>query len=404
MPRALHLHGEIPAPASRPAVALFAKGFRPFFLLASAFATLIVPLWLLIVRGHVTPRPYLDPMSWHAHEMVFGYVTAVIAGFLLTAVGNWTQRDTAVGAPLGALAGLWVAGRVAMLLAGSLPRSLSAIVDLLFLPALLIALGHPLLATRSRRNYGLLALVAALFAANLVMHLEALGVLAYGAARRASLAAVDLVLVVISVIAGRVFPMFTRNATQVASIRSIRALDLLAVGGMVLLTLMDALAFGSQPAAVLSGVVAVLAAARAVHWGARHSLRQPLLWILHAGYAWMIVGLVLRAVAGFEPSLFASLATHALTVGVIGSLTLGMMARVSLGHTGRVLAVARPIAWAFAAINLAAVLRALVPIVAPASYLAALIASGTLWTLGFLAFLIVYAPILTKPRVDGKPG
>lgn len=404
MPRALHLQGDVPAPASRPAFALFAKGFRPFFLLAGAFAAAIVPLWLLIVRGHVLPTPYLDPISWHAHEMVFGYVTAVIAGFLLTAVGNWTQRETAVGGPLMALAGLWVLGRLAMLLAGSLPHGVPAIADLVFLPALVVTLGRPLLAARSRRNFGLLAVVGALFVANLVMHLTALGFLAFGAARRASLVGVDLVLVVIFVIAGRVFPMFTRNATQVASIRSIRVLDLLAVFGMALLTLVDALALGSPPAAVLSGVVAILAAARAVHWGARHSLGHPLLWILHAGYAWVIVGLVLRAIAGFEPSLFASLATHALTVGVIGSLTLGMMARVSLGHTGRALAVARPIPWAFAAINLAAVLRALVPIVAPASYLAALVASGTLWTIGFLAFLIVFAPILTKARVDGKPG
>jgi uncharacterized protein involved in response to NO len=404
MARSLLLHGDVGEPAAPPAVALLGKGFRPFFLLAAAFAIAIVPIWLFVVRGVVAPGPYVEPASWHAHEMVFGFLVAVIAGFLLTAVGNWTGRETAVGAPLGGLALLWIAGRVAMAFAAELPRGLPALVDLAFLPALAIALARPLLATKNRRNFVMIAILAALFVANLFVHAEGLGLAAAGSARRAALAGVDLVLLVALIIAGRVFPMFTRNATRVASIRSVRSLDVLTIAGMAALTALDVALPDSRTAAIFAGAVGVVAALRSMHWGARHSFGQPLLWILHTGYAWLALGLVLRAVAAFAGAVPASLATHALTVGAFGALTLGMMARVSLGHTGRTLAPPRPMTVAFAAINLAAFARAVVPIFAPAWYFEALVAAGTLWVVAFGLFLICYAPMLARPRVDGKAG
>jgi uncharacterized protein involved in response to NO len=391
-------------PATRPAFALAGKGFRPFFLLAAAFAVAIVPLWLLVLSGILPPPAYLDGVSWHAHEMVFGFVVAVVAGFLLTAVGNWTQRETSVGKPLLALAGLWLAGRVVMGLSAWLPPALVALVDLAFLPALLVVLAGPLVAAKNRRNFVVLAIVAGFLIANVCMHLEPLGALPAGSARQASLVSVDLVLLLITIIAGRVFPMFTRNATGVTSIRSVPWLDALAIAAVGGLTLLDVVAAASPLRGALSGVAGVLACARAAHWGLQYSLKQPLVWILHAGNAWLALGLMLRALAELGGVGVASLATHALTVGAIGSLTLGMMARVALGHTGRMLVASPAITFAFFAINLAALVRVFLPLWAPHWYFAVLAATASLWVAAFGTFFVVYAPVLTSPRVDGKPG
>lgn len=404
MPRSLLLPGGASQAASQGPPAVAAKGFRPFFLLAAAFAVAIVPLWLLVLGGTVGPARYLEPALWHAHEMLFGFVVAVLAGFLLTAVGNWTNRETLVGTPLLALAGLWLAGRLVMAFPGALPRGVPALVDLAFLPVLAVVLARPLLSTGNRRNFVMVGIVSALFAANAAVHAEALGLLPYGAARRASSLAVDLVVLVILLISARIFPTFTRNATRVESIRSLPWLDKATAAAMVVLLGFEAFAVSARASAALAGVVGLLAAARAVHWGARHTLRQPLLWILHAGYAWLVFGLLFRALAGLGWPSFASLATHALTVGGIGCLTLGMMARVSLGHTGRMLTASPLLAWAFAAVVLAAVARTLIPLLSPARYFESLLAAGALWTTAFAIFLAVYAPILLRPRIDGRPG
>lgn len=407
LPRSL-LHpgtsSNLSSSSSLSSLSIAAKGFRPFFLLAAVFAVAIVPLWLLVLHGTLSPTSYLDATSWHAHEMIFGFVVAVMAGFLLTAVGNWTKRETVVGAPLLALAALWVLGRLAMGFSAVLPRGVVAVADLAFLPALLFVLARPLIAAKNRRNFVMLAVVGALFMANLAVHLEALNVLVSGSARRATRVSVDLVLLIISIIAGRVFPMFTRNATGIASIRSIPAVDALAIAAMAALTLLDAVSPYHPAAGLLSGCAGVLAATRMWHWGGRHSLKQPLLWILHAGYGWLALGLILRGITDSTSSSFSSLATHTLTIGAIGSLTLGMMARVALGHTGRMLATPPAVAVAFVAITLAAVARGALPLVAPHWYFASLVTAGALWVLAFGTFLVVYAPILWSPRVDGTPG
>jgi uncharacterized protein involved in response to NO len=403
MQRSLLLQGEVSKQAPRPRWALSAKGFRPFFLLAAVFASAIVPLWIFVVAGVLQPGLYLDATSWHAHEMVLGYAVGVIAGFLLTAVGNWTKRETLVGVPLLALSALWALGRAAMAFAGALPRGVPAIVDLAFLPVLVVVLARPLVAARNWRNFVMLGVLGALFAANVVVHLEALGVMATGAARHACLVAVDVVILVILVIAGRVFPMFTRNATSVTSIRSIPSLDVLTVAGMAALTLLDVLVPERAVTAATAGAVGALSIVRAAHWGSRHTARHPLLWILHAGYAWLALGLLLRALGRLVP-IPGSVATHALTVGAIGSLTLGMMARVALGHTGRALVASKPVVWAFGAITMAAFARVVVPMFAPGWYFGTLVATAALWTLAFLLYMVAYFPILLMPRVDGKPG
>jgi uncharacterized protein involved in response to NO len=403
MRRPLPVHGAIPEPTTRPRFAVAAKGFRPFFLLAPVFALMIVPVWLLVVAGVLAPASYVDAASWHAHEMIFGYTVAVIAGFLLTAVGNWTQRETILGAPLLALAAVWLLGRVAMSVAAVLPRGLAALLDLAFLPALAGVLARPLVATGNRRNFVMLGVVAALFAANLVVHLQALGVMPLGSARRACLSAVDVVVFLMLLIAGRVLPMFTRNATGVDTASSVW-LERLTASAALATALVDVAWPETSFAAAAAGVLAIVAIARAARWGSIHTARIPLLWILHVGYAWIAVGLILRALPAVGVALENSLATHALTVGAMGALTLGMMARVALGHTGRPLSISPAMTWSFAAISLAALARVSVPLVSPEWRFGTLLVAGSLWTLAFLIYLIVYAPILTAPRVDGKAG
>jgi uncharacterized protein involved in response to NO len=393
-------------PANREGIArswpFAAKGFRPFFLLAGLFATLVVPLWLLVIDGTVHISTYLDPVNWHAHEMVFGFSVAVIAGFLLTAVGNWTKRETATGLPLLGLAALWIAGRILITVAHPVPSWVTAVVDLAFLPALAIVIARPLIATRNYKNLVMVVILAALFAANLMVHLDALGVLP-GWRRRGDLLGVDMLVLVILVIAGRVVPMFTRNTTGVEAIASSPRLDRLVLVAMAIYVVLD-LAAPSGLTAAWGLVVAVLAIARSWHWGTRYTWRSPLLWVLHAGYLWIPIGLALRAVAEVTPIVSPQIATHALTIGAIGSLTLGMMARVALGHTGRLMVAARPIAVAFALALLAALVRAAGAALGVQSYRSTLIAAGLVWTAAFALYLVVYAPILVAARSDGKPG
>jgi uncharacterized protein involved in response to NO len=389
---------------------LSASGFRPFFLGAALLAVLGVPMWLLVLSDSASVGAgYLQPMGWHAHEMVFGYACAVVAGFLLTAVKNWTGRDTATGGALYGLALLWLLGRVVLVSGSSLPKLLVALVDLAFLPAVALAIGLPIVASGSKRNYVMLVVLGALFAANLAVHLDALGLLP-GWQLRASHAGVDVVVLLSAIIAGRVIPMFTRNATGSKRIVSVKALDVAALAAIVVYAILDVAAPFSSAAGVAAAAAAVLVVARAARWGGLPALRHPLLWILHFGHAWIAVGLALRAASFVTVSIPSTAGTHALTVGAIGSLTLGMMARVSLGHTGRPLAVRPVTVVAFVLVTLAACLRVFGPLIGPligargVSYLAWLLVSGVAWALAFALFVVGYARILVSPRVDGRPG
>jgi uncharacterized protein involved in response to NO len=383
----LPLHGVLSEPASRPRFALAGKGFRPFFFGASVFAALIVPLWLLVLGGVVAPGRYLEPVAWHAHEMIFGYATAVIAGFLLTAVASWTQRETLTGGPLLALAGLWAVGRLAMLFAGALPGGLVAAIDLAFLPVLGVVLARPLIAAENRRNFVMLAILAVLTAANTAVHLEALRILGAGAARHAMRVGLDVIVLLMLVIAGRIVPMFTRNATKIMTITAIPWLDRLTALCAALLIAGDIALPDSRPTNGTAGLLAIVATARAAKWGTRHTLGHPLLWILHAGYLWIPIGLAMRAFS--MPH-----AMHALTVGAIGGLTIGMMARVALGHTGRNLDPSKIIVAAFLVITAAAAARVY----------GAFFVAGGLWTLAFLLYLATFTPYLFTARPDGKAG
>lgn len=399
--RALPLFGPS-EPAARPAgVPVLAKGFRPFFPLAAAFAGFAVPLWLLVLSGTSSAPVTFDPIAWHAHEMIFGFTAAVLAGFLLTAVGNWTGRETATGGALAGLVALWALGRVAVSAGTALPRPIIAAIDLAFLPALAVIILRPLAATGNRRNFVMVGVLMALFASNLVMHLARDAAVV----RRASLVAVDIVVLVIALMAGRVVPMFTRNATRLDRVMSSPRLDVAALATVAVVTVLDA-TIGDAPAvlAVAPGLAAVLLAVRARRWGTLYTGRAPLLWILHLGYMFLPLGFALRAAGRLWSAIPSSSATHALTAGGIGLMTLGMMARVPLGHTGRPLSVGWPMSLAFVLASLAAILRTVAPFLDPSRWLYSMRAAGALFSLAFAIYAVVFTPICLAPRVDGKPG
>ncbi|HEY8431252.1 MAG TPA: NnrS family protein [Sandaracinaceae bacterium] len=390
---------------ARPAArsALLAKGFRPFFLLAALWAAAAVPLWLVVQAGRADVGAYFVPAYWHAHEMVFGYAAAVVAGFLLTAASNWTGRETATGALLLALAVLWIAGRAALLASSALPEGLVAAVNLAFLPALALVLGRVIVGARNRRNYGIVAVLALLWLAQLASHAGALrGDLLLQ--RGGTLVGVDLVLVLVAVIGGRIVPAFTRNATKAEGIRSFPWLDRAAVASVLACGVADATLLSGAPLAAVFGVAAALNLARARAWGARHALREPLLWVLHLGWLVFPLGLALRAAAALTPAVGAAAALHVLTVGTIGVLTLGMMARVALGHTGRPLSAPPAVSAAFVLLALATIVRAAGPMVGGRLSTPALHAAGALWALAFVLYLVRLGPALVTPRPDGRPG
>ncbi len=394
---------DMPHPAGRtePRTALLALGFRPFFLLAGLAALVLVALWLVQWSGWLAPSPYYGLIGWHAHEMLFGYTAAVIAGFLLTAVRNWTGQPTPTGMPLGLLALLWLLARVLPFV--SAPPPLIAAVDLAFLPLVALGLAGPLFRGTNKVNRVMLVLLALMSLANLMVHAEALGAGA-GWARHGQDLMLDLVLVLILMVGGRVMPFFTEMAVQGAVPVRHRAIEIATFAGAVALLVADLLLGRGHPVA---GVVALLLglvqAMRVAGWHDARLWRLPMLWVLYTGYGWIVLSLLLRALAAFD--LFpASPALHAFTAGGIGVLTLGMMARVALGHTGRAIEPAAATALAFVLVNLATALRVFGPWALPQVATWWIDAAGALWMSAFALFLAVYLPILWRPRLDGRPG
>lgn len=379
------------------------KGFRPFFFLAALFALSFLPLWLFTYTGRLQMGGQWTPSSWHGHEMVFGFAIAVVAGFLLTAVSNWTARVTAIGWPLAALCALWLAGRVVMILSNQLDPIVVAAIDLLFVPALGFTIGRPIFLAKSKRNMKFIAIFVVLFATNLSMHLNAMGLLQVSE-RSALLPALDLIILITLIISGRVVPMFTRNATGAMDIRSHPRLEKLTFTFVIASIILQTFPIQKSAAAIVALLAGVFILSRQVHWGFQHTLKIPILWVLHVAHAWLGVGFLLRGLVHWAPGLSESAATHALTVGGLGMMIIGMMVRVSLGHTARTIEASRLMTAAFAMVGLAAVGRTFLPWIWPALYIDWVIFSGSLFALAFLGYVIQFAPVLFSPRADGRPG
>jgi uncharacterized protein involved in response to NO len=386
--------------------ALFDYGFRPFFLLAGLYALAIVPVWLYFYAHHGAPFGALPAMYWHSHEMLYGFVVAAVAGFLLTAAPSWTGARGFAGTPLIIVVGLWTAGRVAMGTVGDAPFWVTAVAELALLPAVAALLIPPLFRSQNH-NRPLLAVLGLLWlidAAFLVSLRNGDIVLA---ARTMTLA-VDFVLVLVTVIGGRIVPAFTANALrrrgETPDIVSRRWLEIAVIASMVAIALADVFAPNGKLTGLIAALAAVAHAIRLSGWRSFRTGGEPILWVLHVAYAWLPLGLALKAcwlLGGVE---WAMKWQHALTMGVLATMILAVMTRASLGHTGRPLVVSRVIAVAYVLLTLGVFVRVFGGVLWPERYALAMSIAGLAWVLSFLLYLIVYTPILIGPRADGKPG
>ncbi len=379
---------------------LWGRGFRPFFLLAALSVVGLMGLWGAFWDNLSAPTVFwADPVSWHAHEMLFGYTVAVISGFLLTAVANWTGWSPVRHGHLAGLCAVWLAGRVVML-CPSLPIGVVVAVNALYLPLLTISLLVPLYKSWNARNFVFLFLLFGLWLCELgFFYTQEIWPLHV---------ALMLVCLMISVVGGRIIPAFTvaalrqrgfdvRNVDQPMQDR-LAALSLLALGAA--LADRGLTGQGDGLLAIAGFIAALCHGVRLRHYHVRRGLFDPLVWILQLGYLWLVVGLLLVGLSGFQV-VPLSVALHALTAGCLGSLTLGMMARVALAHTGRSFAFPKLTVASFWVLQLAALLRVIGPWADPAHSLAYILGASCLWILAFGLYLVVFTPILRGPRPDG---
>jgi len=389
---------EEPPRAPPTGFALFALGFRPFYLLASLFAALSVPLWALQFSG-LLGHAYLAGPVWHAHEMLFGFTLAVIVGFLFTAGRNWTNLPTPSGWRLAALAALWLAARVLVLTPWALAAALA---NVAFPLAAAVALAIPFVRAGSRRNYFFVGLLGLMALAAGAVHLAQLGRVAVPGGLGIPVA-LDVVLFILAVMGGRVIPMFTNNGVPGAGAARRPWVEKAALGGVLALLAADAAGLHGGPLAALALLAGLAQAARWALWRPWRTLGAPLVWVLHLAYLWVPLHLGLRAAAELG-WVMPSLATHALTVGAIGGLVIGMMTRTARGHTGRPLRADGYEVACYLLVAAAAAVRVLLPLALPAQFMHATLVSAVLWSAGFGLYAVRYWPVLSRPRIDGRPG
>jgi uncharacterized protein involved in response to NO len=388
---------EPPQPAPK-GFALFALGFRPFYLLASVFAALSVPLWALQFSG-ILGRPYLSGPVWHAHEMLFGFTLAVIVGFLFTAGRNWTNLPTPTGWTLGGLAALWIAARALVLTPYA---TAAALVNVAFPLTAAIALAIPFVRAKNKRNYFFVGLLGLLAAAAGFIHLAQFGVVTAPAWLGIQVA-LDVVLFIVSVMGGRVIPMFTNNGVPGASATRQPYVEKAALASVLVLLAADILDLRGWPTLAIAAAACVAHVWRWALWQPWTTLRVPIVWVLHLAYLWVPIHLLLRAL-GEAGVVAPSLATHALAVGAVGGLIIGMMTRTARGHTGRPLRADRYEVACYVFVALAALVRVGVPLVAPSQTVIAVLGSAALWSAGFGLYAVRYWSVLSRPRIDGRPG
>ena len=386
----------------------FSYGFRPFFLLAAIHAVAVMGLFLSWIGIHFAGGLVVElsigmaPHIWHAHEMLFGFTMAVIAGFFLTAVPNWTGAHAVQGPMLALLTAAWLAGRLAMGGSAYLPPLTVAVVDLALIPLLLPLVVAAMARNWSKRNFVFLPILGLLFTANLLTHLEFLGLLDGGVAIGLRLG-LDTVVLLIAIIGGRVVPAFTTNALRNQNIDDLpinraflNAAGIVLVAGLVVADL-------AAPDHPVTGWLALSAAManglRLLQWKGYRTLGQPILWVLHLGFAWLVAGLALKGLAVLDSGVSPSAALHALSAGAIGTMTLAIMSRAALGHTGRPLVIGKATVLAYALVTAGALGRFIVPTFFMDFYNIGILLSGLAWMGAFAIFVVVYWAVLTGPRV-----
>jgi uncharacterized protein involved in response to NO len=379
---------------------LFALSFRPFFLIAGITAIILIGIWLLILNNIYIPNAYFSPLMWHQHEMLFGYTAAVIAGFLLTAAQNWTGIRGLHGNALFTLCAIWLLARFSVLV---LPPSLElmvTIIDLLFFPLLAYHLGRQVIQAKKLHNMIFVPILLCFTIANGLMHLEALEIATTGQIGYSL--GLWLCVFLMIIIGGRIIPFFTSNVFPNLNIRKNRIVEIVSISSLLLLIVFDL--FNIKDIRNIFALVAFIShLIRFLSWQPWSTLGSPILWILHSGYAWIIIGFGLTALETITLTSH-SLASHAFAVGGVGCLTLGMMSRVALGHTGRPILPPRIMTLAFIFINLAALFRVFGTMIFTSAISSMISVSAVCWLVAFAIFIYKYTPVLIAPRIDGKEG
>jgi len=386
---------------------LLRLGFRPFFLSGAVFSIVAIVLWLLMYKGAVNLLPLGGGYWWHIHEMIFGFGCAIIAGFLLTAVQNWTGARGAQGSTLLFLFLLWLAGRGVVLFPDFLGEVLTTIIDLSFLPTVAFILAKPIVAVKQYRNLFFVPLLLLFTFANLEMHLAIYYPDTF-TITFAGYAGVILVTFLMSVMAGRVTPMFTANGTKTPKATPLPWLDKATNGSlavaMLSLLLQPVVGFSETFFGVLLIIAGIFQTMRWLRWRPWITLSVPLLWSIHIAIKFIAYGLIVLGVSYLIPEVPTNHIWHLLTVGGMGGLILAMISRVSLGHTGRPLSPPKAMTFAYVFITLAALIRAFGPWALPEKTTLFIDISGTFWLFAFGIFVITYAPMLMSARKDGRPG
>ena len=377
--------------------------FRPLFLFGVAFAAISLLRWVLVLNGSLSWSGAFNSLVWHSHEMIFGFTLAIIVGFLLTAVQTWTGIPGFKGWPLALMTLFWLSGRAVFWAVSDAPLLIYLLPDLLFILTATVVLARPIFAVKQQRNM-LFVPILALFA---LLHLLQTGFAFYGKlveAQQVIRAATWLVVLLISVIAGRVIPFFTSRRWDTEKPQESRLQMLLANGALVVIALLYAVGLdGSLVAKLIYGAAALVHAVRVYQWWNHKNLREPLLWSLHIGYAMLPATLLLLALAD-KGTLLGIQSFHLLAIGCIGGVILAMVARVSLGHTGRALTAHRLMSVAFSLMFLSMLVRVFMPLLQPVWMVQSYMLSGGLFIAALGLFCLLYFPVLTQPRVDGRSG
>lgn len=385
--------------------ALFNLGFRPFFLLAATFATLSMAVWMArYFQYNAQSFTTISASQWHAHEMLYGFAFAVIAGFLLTAVKNWTSIQTLHGRPLIGLVACWAIARGVMLIAPDYVL-LAAIFDLLFNGWLIAAVAQPIIKVKQWRQLGVLSKVVLLTMGNVAFYTQALGWTSHGA-HAALWIGLLLNVSLIMVISRRILPMFIeRGVKEEVTLKNSAWIDRLLMIGLAGLLINILTVNAEMLNAVLGLTISLSAGFRLWRWHTPGIWQVPLLWSFYCGL-WLInLGFLLYTLSFLAGSVSVILAIHCWAIGGIGVITLAMMARVSLGHTGRnIHTPPRSVVWIFGLVIFATLSRVFLPIVLPEFYRLSVMLAASSWIAAFTLFAIVYWPILSQPRIDGTPG
>lgn len=379
-------------------------GFRPFFLGGAVWALIVVVLWIGALSGSWSLPTTFDPLAWHRHEMLFGYLGAVIAGFLLTAIPNWTGRLPVTGGRLAALASLWLAARLALLFSAIVGAEVAFALDVGFLLVLFAVAAREVIAAKNR-NLPVVFIILLFAAASATDHAEAMGLaVGEGVGWRAGL---GLVVALIALIGGRIIPSFTRNWLSKQGFKTGLPgqpdwFDKVSLAGLGVAIVGWIVAPDASVTAALLLLAGLMHVVRLARWSGYRAFRDPLVLILHVAYAWLPLGLLLLGLSIVDPVVQRTTALHALTAGLMASMTLAVMTRATLGHTGREL---RADGWTTASyvlVTLGAALRVAAPLL-PLDYMRAIEVAGMLWAGGFVAFIVSFGPKLWGARPDGKP-